>query len=218
MKFLTPLFVVITLIFTSCASDETSVEQLKDDNLLKSYKVSRDVYGKYSINYELSKEANVDYIKNAETNTNEIYLFAGNVAIESSQKENLVVEDEQIKVDFYEEGSEEREAGIIIEDDGVEDINFLEVYTIESLGDDTYELSFTVRDGVTVWFEYNETDDVYEVHLKEGASKTLSYTQTYVKTADILKIKFVNYLYSDDTGAKGTARSYIRDKPVVVAI
>jgi len=214
MRKLFPLIVFAIVAFASCTSSEEEVTT-ENDALLKSYTITRDSQGKYSINYELKENTDVNLVKNIETNTNEIYLFSGKVAVEKSQSKELVLENDQLKVGFY-EGVEEYK-GMSVQDEeiilakGIDSGDFLEGYSITDLGNNTFQVDFKVKEGIMVWYEFNEEKDTYEVHLKEGASKGLEYSKTYIKTSEVLKIDFVNYFTNSAKGVE--AKVFTKNKP-----
>ncbi|TYP99420.1 hypothetical protein C7447_10116 [Tenacibaculum adriaticum] len=214
MKKLIPFFIAF-IFLASCSSEET-IEL--DETLLKSYKITKNEQGRYSIDYEVKEDASVDVVKDIKTNYNEIYLFSGKVAMGNKRSESLSIENDQLKVGFFE--NNQKRKSVIIEDDnivlakGEESSEFLEQYSVEDLGDENYQLNFKVRDGVNVVFVYNELEDIYEVHLKEGKSNGVSFSKTYSKTSEVLKIDFVNY---SNNFAKAT-ESNIEKMPRVVII
>lgn len=219
MKQITPLFLLVVLFFVSCTSEETIQPE---ETSLKSYKVTKDSQGRYTIDYEVEENTAATFIKNEENNYNEIYLSEGNATDKTSEKKSLSIENSILKLGLYEDG--EQSKSIIIEDDnivlakGQESDEFLDSYSIQSLQDGVYQLDFEVKEGIAVWAEYNEEDDAYEIHLKEGTSNELEFSKTYVKTSEVLKINFVNHILVGS--AKGTTEQYSATtrKPRVVAI
>ena len=204
---------IFLLIFTSCETEESlSVEE---ESYLKSYKISRDAAGRYSIDYEVKEDVSVEAVKNLETNVNEFHLTSGNIAMKAQYKQQLVIEGGVLNTRFYENSSKVK--GFSVEDDiimskGASAELHLDTYSIQNLGDDTFQVDFKVKDGITVNYKYDEIEDVYEIHLQEGVAKTLEYSVTYVKTSDLLKIVFVNYIYQ--ASAKSSKGSYVTvEKP-----
>jgi len=194
-KFMSAI-VIASLIFTSCSKDESLDEVTTlssgSEQLLKTYTLSKDANGNYSIDYEVSDYTAVDAVKNAETSANEFYLSTGNIATETKSKENLIFEDDYLEVGFYGDSSVR---GLVIEDDAsADESTYLESYSIQDLGDDTYQVDFTVQDGIAVSFNYNEEEDIYEIHLTSGASATKDFSKTFVVNGGLTKIDFVNYI------------------------
>ncbi len=220
MKQITPLFLLVVLFFASCISEETIQPE---ETSLKSYKVTKDSQGRYTIDYEVEENTATTFVKNEENNFNEIYLYEGNATDKTSEKKSLSIENSILKLGLYEDG--EQSKSIIIEDDnivlakGQESDEFLDSYSIQSLEDGVYQLDFEVKEGIAVWAEYNEEDDAYEIHLKEGTSNELEFSKTYVKTSERLKINFVNHI--DLNSAKSESTNSIMassKKPRVVIV
>lgn len=199
MKTLLPALLIALLTLLSCSSEE---EIQLDDNgtFLKSYTLSRDNNGEYSIDYELEENTSMNVVKDAATDINEIYLFSGDAVVAKSQNKTLSLTDDQLALDIYEEG--EAIKSFIVEDGELEvGGDFLENYSITDLGNNTYKVDFKVKEGIAVSYKFNEESNVYEIHLEAGVSKGAVFTKTYIKTGDVLKIDFVN---SDDANsAKG---------------
>lgn len=212
MRNLAPLFLLFTLFLTSCSSEETTLAL--EESSLKTYKISKDSQGRYSIDYEVKENVATNYTKNLETKYNEIHLFEDVAAKERLQSEKLSLENSFLKLGLYENG--EKSKSIIIEDDnivlakGEESDEFLESYSIKSLDDDNYQLDFEVKEGISVSSEYNELDGAYEIHLKEGNSNGLEFVKTYVKISDVLKINFVNHIKLNS--AKGNSATNLTNK------
>ena len=196
MKKRIPLILILILTLASCTSEEAS--QDSNETLLKSYTLTRDSQGKYSIDYELKENTSVDLVKNIETNTNEVHLFSGGVAVSNKKSQTLSLEDDQLNISVFESGQKSKymyiEDAEILFAKGADSNEFLQSYSITDLGNDNYQLDFKIKEGISVWFEYNEEEEAYEVHLQEGTSKAIEFSKTYVKTLDVLKIDFVNYI------------------------
>lgn len=205
MKKITPYLFLFTLFLASCTTNESIVKN-DSEALLKSFKIVKDAQGRYSIDYDVNNDVTSELVKNIKTNSNEIYLFSEKGAEGESFSEALLLQNDFLKVGFVE--NNEKRKSIIIEDKdivlakGEESSEYLEEYSIEDLGNSEYELTFTVKDGVSTSFLYNEVDDIYEVHLQLGETVQKSFTRKYTKTAEALKIDFVNYL-DTNISAKG---------------
>lgn len=213
MKKITPLFLALTIAFASCTSEEKTA--FKEENLLKSYKIEKDVQGRYSVDYNVNSNVTTEFVKNSTTKENEIYLFTGKNANGKNFTEALLLENNKLKVGFVE--NNEKRKSLIIEDEnivlakGQENYEFLNSYSIEDLEDSQYKLKFEVKEGVNVTFEYNEAEDIYEVHLKEGTSNGVEFSKTYNKLPNTpLKIDFVNHINSG--AARGVQESQVRPR------
>jgi len=210
---------IFLLIFTSCEKEESlSVEK---ESYLKSYKISRDATGRYSIDYEVKDDVSVEAVKNLETNVNEFHLTSGKIAMETQYKQQLLIEDSALATKFYD--NTDNVKGFIVEDDkialakgGVSEYH-LDTYSIQDIGNDTYQVDFKVKDGISVSYVYNEEEDVYEIHLQEGAPKTLQHTVVYQKVSNVLKIDFVNYIYNASAKSSETTLTMVA-KPKFVTL
>ena len=203
------------MMLTSCETNEENLN-IEPETALRSYKISRDAQGKYSIDYEVNENVTVESVKNAESNANEFYLSKGKVAVENQLEIPLVLDNNVLEAKFYDETSVAK--GFIIEDDeillarGEENNEYLQSYSIESLEDGSYQVEFIVKEGVAVSYNYNEQEDIYEINLKEGIAKTLEHSVTYVKTGKELKIDFVNF-YTETSAKSTAARRFVTQKP-----
>lgn len=164
MKNIFSLLLLAILTLSSCTSDELMQESEKEA-LLKSYTLTRDYQGRYSIDYESVNDDVVDVIKDAVENTNEVSLFSGDVIISQYKNQPLSLEDA-----------------------------FLESYNITNNGSEFFKLDFTVKKGVTASYEYNEQTASYEIHLNQGGLGEDEFSMTYVKASEVLKIDFVSDL------------------------
>jgi hypothetical protein len=71
----------------------------------------------------------------------------------------------------------------------------LSSYDITNNGDGTYDLDFTVRDGVSVDIIYNGDSGIYEVHMINNDSEsTANHSEVFNKSDDEpLTIAFMDY-------------------------
>ena len=214
-KFLTSIIVLTSLIFTSCSSNESidEITTLGSQQMLKTYTLSKDANGNYSIDYEVSDYTAVNAVTDAETNSTEFHLKSGNIATEKRSNKSLIFVDDSLEVSFYE--GETITGGLLVEDDAETEHLFLESYSIQDLGNDTYQVDFKVKDGVAVAFDYNVDENIYEIHLSTGEATTKEFSKTFVKNYDVLKVDFVNYLGSGKS-AKAASNSY--EKPRLLSL
>lgn len=202
---LTTVLVLITLGFSSCTQDDnTLLQEPSAEDLLKSYKIQRDASGAYSLDYDLSEGAEVENIKNEKNNTNNIYVYSSDSqGARSVENEDLTIQDGRVRIDFKDTNTG-RTSFITIEDDKMSsrenDVEYLEGYSITENGDGTFDLDFTVKEGVEVYFTYNEVNDIHEVHLSEGETGDLNFKTTFtLEENETVYIDFVNH-YSSNTG------------------
>ncbi len=214
------LTVVISL--ASCSSNELPYSIDSQESLLKSYKLNRDASGRYSLDYTVSKKTIIESIKNSKSNSDEILLY---LTEENQPKttfnQGIVVTGDQLLVGFNDTHKNERTSITVFDDNitfGKGDKSvYLKEYTIENNGDNSYTLDFKVNNNVSVSFEYNNAEDIYEIHLADSkANKGNSYTQTFTKeSGNKLKIDFVNY-YNTSQNKNETTTTDIERKPRVI--
>ncbi len=196
---------VLIVVFSSCTTTETFIEDKTSEELLKSYTVKRDKSGAYSLDYKLTEGAIAENIKNSETNANEIYLYSSSGTSKSQSKngsEQLQIKDDQLTVGFIDTNSDKRRSQITIIDDNIilakggEEEKFLNEYSVRSNEDGTYNLDFNVKENVSVDFIYNDEKDKYEIHLTEAntgrSGSSSSFSRTFTKEEGTnLEIAFV---------------------------
>lgn len=209
----------ITLVFTSCSTNETILPEEQSVDLLKTYTIKRDATGAYSIDFELNDGAEVDKVYNTETSTNQYHLFSSENTLSKRVNQNLNIDGDQLKVGFIDRNSNNL-PNITLTDDDIRlakknDSDKLKEYSVASNSDGTFTLDFNVANNVKVDFVYNEDIDTYEVHLEDGKSTTKEYSRVLEKeNGKSLKLDFVNH--SSNTQGRGTLASIIRRKPKVI--
>ena len=189
----------LTLVFSSCSTNENLLEEEQSLDLLKSYTIKRDASGAYSLDYNLNGNAEADNVKDLKTNTNEIYLYSSDNQTNRSVSQDLSLDGDQFKVGFVDTNSDKKQPKITVIDDNIvfakdTDQDMLAEYSITSNQDGTYSLDFKVEDKVEVDFIYNNEDSVYEIHLEKGNGNESSFERTFTKDeGSDLKIDFVNH-------------------------
>ncbi|CAL2057333.1 hypothetical protein [Tenacibaculum sp. 190524A05c] len=208
-----PFLMILSILVSACSTEENMPEN-NDQSLLKSYKLSKDANGRYAIDVDLVEGAYTETYKDEATKTNNIYAYQGdaNNAQRSASKNNLLtLEDNKIKVGVFENNVQKN--SIWVEDENIMvgrgqiSPDFLESYSLEYLGGGEYVLDFNVRQNISVSFEYNADENIYEVHLKEGVSNGTQFTKLYNKSPNLpLRIDFVNYILinSQERNARST--------------
>ncbi|CAA0214824.1 Probable lipoprotein precursor [Tenacibaculum maritimum] len=216
------LAAVTSYVLISCSSD--NVELIKNpqntEKLLKSFEIKRDANGRYSIDYNVDDNVVVSSVKNSTSKINEFYLSSENKSIgKNNYKEELPLEEDQLKIGFVEDSYENNRTIFIKDQDillakGEENEEFLKEYSLAGSGTDIYQLDFTVNKGITTDFVYNKEEMRYEIHLKEGNQSggvKENFSRTFIKTEEApLEIRFVNHRYREQS------RVDIRDRPVVI--
>lgn len=194
------LFATVLIAFTSCSSNETlNLNSEAKTELLKTFKVQQDINGMYSLDYTVNSNTAVQ--KSKSVNSNEIFLFSGETAGKEAYTEALTLKNNKLSVDFISDNN--FRTSFVVEDDNIvlekgKENAFLQEYSLERNEDGTYQLDFRVRNGITVTFAYNEAEGAYEINLKEGKSNNnqTTFSKTFVKDSNDLKIDFVNFLDS----------------------
>ena len=82
---------VLFLGLTSCSTNESldTVAFETENNLLKSYKVQKDVNGRYSIDVKTTSGTDVETVKNTQSNSTEIYLYSDGNSGKKDFNDNL---------------------------------------------------------------------------------------------------------------------------------
>jgi hypothetical protein len=217
---LTSLLIVITLAFSSCNVEDDSLllEETSSERLLKSFNINKNASGEYSLDYELGKGAASDNILDEKTNTNNIYLYSSENMMRSNHNENLNVQDGKLKVAFNNTSEKTRHTITILDDDiQMRDAanEYLESYEISGNGDGTYNLNFTVKNGVGVDFVYDDDRKVYEIHLNQNDDASQSeFLQTFTKEQGIaLNIQFFDNSSATDRTASSSS---MQGEPVII--
>lgn len=212
---------VLFLGLTSCSNNESldNIELEAQGKTLKSYKVQKDVNGRYSIDYTLNSNATSETVKNTQSNSKDIYLYSGEISGKENHSEDLSIENNQLSVNFVEDS--QTKTSFIVEDEnivlakGENNNNFLQEHSF-LVEDNSVQLDFKVKEGTNVSFLYNEADDIYEVHLKEGKSNNLSFSKNFVRNdGNPLKIDFVNHLNSTQSRGEVAYTSPKRPRIIV---
>ncbi len=197
-KYIFPLTLLVSTLI-SCSNEESTTTNPDNENLFKSYKISRDAQGKYSIDYNVAEGAYSETSKDISNNTNGVYVFEGNATASKKAFNNLELENNKINIEVFENNQQRR--SITVEDEMIvmnknsENSAFLTEYSLENLNEDEYILDFKVKEGINVVFDYNDEENIYEVHLKEGLSTGTTFTKVYKRIAGLpLRIDFVNYI------------------------
>lgn len=137
---------------------------------------------------------------------------------ENNISEDLVINDNQIKIGFV-DTQNDNSPMVTIKDD----IKFanksvvltkLKSYDLVSNEDGTFDLNFRVKNKTNVSFSYNEEINTYEVHLEDGKGGETEFSRNLAKEeGKLLKIDFVTHF--NTTVAKNAELSSIR-KPVII--
>jgi hypothetical protein len=216
------LLVSFTFIFSSCSTNETLLPEKESVNLLKSYTIQKNDSGKYLVNFVLNGNVEIDNVKDLNTNSNEIYLYASNIESSRRVSQDLTfVDGSQIKVGFVDTNSDQKDI-ITIKDDipslSRSESDKLKGFSISKESDGTYKLNYTLNDGFVQDLVFNEDEKEYEVHLDSGKSTETEFTTFLEKQlGQPLKICFINNKSKSNTSSKSSS-SFRRPKTPVVII
>ncbi|CAM1355259.1 hypothetical protein [Tenacibaculum halocynthiae] len=207
MNKITPLFLALTLIFASCSSTENDAELLqKNETKLKSYTLKRDANGRYSIDFDVKENTEVNTFKNSDK-SNEIVLSEAVQKQAQKHSNNFNLENDLLKIGFLEENNGKK-TQITVEDENITFAKkgvteFLNNYSVTKNADGTFILDFEVNNNVQTEFIYNELKEIYEIHLSNGTAKTTQFSRLIeLPYTNILKIDFVNHKYNSRTNAE----------------
>ncbi|WP_435264023.1 hypothetical protein [Tenacibaculum sp. nBUS_03] len=198
MNKITPLFLALSLIFASCSSNENDVELLqKNETKLKSYTLKRDANGRYSIDFDVKENTEVNTFKNPDK-SNKIILSEAKQETAKKHSNNFNLENDFLKIGFLEE-SNGKKIQITVEDENITFAKkgvteFLNNYSVTKNEDESFTLDFEVNNNVQTKFVYNEKEDIYEVHLSNGLAKNKKFSRVLqTPNNNILKVNFVNH-------------------------
>ena len=176
-----PFFLLLTIVFTSCSSNQVETLSNPQEKLLQSYTLKRDANGAYSIDFNTTNNTDVVAVKNT-NKSNDIILSKVNHKTASNHSNKFSIENDQLKIGFLDENKGKR-TRILVEDDNITlakrgVTEFLNSYSITANEDGTFLLNFKVNDNVTTTFAYNEDIETYEVHLSNGEAKQKDFSRT----------------------------------------
>lgn len=224
MKNLNVLALVVTmsLFLFSCSNEESMLPEEENTSLLKSYKISKDAEGNYSLNFDLNDNGAVDKVVDKTSNSKNFYLYSSENQVSKKITEDLVIDGEQLQVGFVDTRSDKSPTVTIIDDNitfaKTNKKDFLKEYSVEVNEDEEFLLDFTVNDGVLVNFIYNEETETYEVHLKEGKATEQSFAKVLEKEeGKQLKLNFVNYIKVEAKSEEYFEETYsVNERPVLI--
>ncbi|MBU3010773.1 hypothetical protein KO506_05130 [Polaribacter vadi] len=214
------LIATVAFVFTSCSNEETTQVENQNVSLLKTFEVKRDATGAYSVNFDVSDNTKIDKFTDLSENKSEFHLTSSDLFTQKSVSEELLIDNNNLKVGFVDANTNGRKFISIIDDNitflSKSDDNIkLSSYSVLANEDGSYDLAFSVKNNVEVSFVYNEEIATYEVHLEDGKSGDLDFTRTLEKEeGSPLKIDFVNHISNEN--AKSSSESQIRKPRILV--
>ena len=195
-------------IFFSCSSNEELIVEENPTALLKSFTLERAANGAYSLGYEITDNAIAENLLDAQTNTNEIHLYATEINSEKRTKQqDLILENNEINVTFFDSNTEEKPQITILDKSiqtarNTSEEQLVDAYSLTGNEDGTVDLSFHVKEKVEVSFVYNEAAGIYEIHLVEGNGTIANFDRTFTKEdGEALHVVFVNH-FIDSSAAR----------------
>ena len=209
-----------SLLLISCSSENAGLtNDQSGSDLLKTFKVKRDLNGAYSLDFQLKNNAIVDKIFDDATKTEQFYLYSSDVQSKRNITESVELNGSQLKVGFVDTTTDENPS-ITITDDNISfakgNSEALTSYEVKSNEDGTYQLDFTVKNNITVDFVYNEELETYEVHLDKGKNDQSAYTRTFEKEeGKALLIDFLNF-YKKYKSKTGDELLLVERKPKII--
>lgn len=215
------LFVAsISLVFSSCSNEETSLSNDLNSKLLKSYNIKRDATGAYSVDYDLYSNAIVSKSEDVNSSLKEFSLYPTDKETPKKLDETLLINNNQLKIGFIDNNTSKKQYVTVFDDDitlskKTSDKSLLKSYDITSNEDGTYTLDFTVKNNSNVAFVFNEEQSTYEIHLEKGKNSETTFERTFEKKeGELLKIDFVNHVTNQN--AKNDALEALIRKPVII--
>ena len=207
----------ITLVFSSCSTNETILPEEQSLDLLKTYTIKRDANGAYSVDFDLNENGASENVIDNDTNT--FHFYPSDNEMNKRVSQDLTIDGTQLKVGFVDANSDNSSL-ITITDDNLKtfskssDNEKLKDYSISSNEDGTFNLDFSVKNKVRVDFVYNEDIDTYEIHLEDGKSSETSFSRVLDKEyGQPLKFDFVNHISTNNSAKSVDEITLIERKP-----
>lgn len=208
-----------SLVFSSCSSNEDGmISTVSNAKLLKNFSLKRDASGAYSMDFDVSEKTKVDKV--SDLSTKQFYLYPSNEYSSTKIVDQLVINNEQLKVGFIDANSKNNTSFTVIDDNitlakGNENSK-LKSYSVTKNDDGLYDVEFEVKNNVAVSFVHNEKEEAFEIHLTKGKGSVTNYSRTLEKKKGTpLTIVFVNYLGNSNAKTETLDLTPIR-KPVII--
>ena len=212
------LLVVLSLAFTACSEDSVIAEQQKE-SLVKKVEVKKDYNGDYYLDFTTKADAKVDRTFDQTTNSNQFFVSSSSVKSNRVFSEGLILKDSELKIGFVDMSSSNGGKSITLIDDNIAlakgNDRGLTSYNITSQEDGLITLDFTVSNGISVDFSYNEEIDTYEIHLNNGKTSNTSFSRNFEKEdGKVLRIDFVNH-YKNQSSKSETLEAERKPRVVI---
>lgn len=210
---------IASLVFSSCSSNEDGMISTDSNaKLLKNFSLKRDASGAYSMDFDVAEKTKVNKV--SDLSNNQFYLHSSKEYTSTKIAEQLVIDNEQLKVGFIDANDNKNITSFTIIDDNItlakgNENSKLKSYSITKNGEGLYDVVFEVKNNVAVNFVHNEKEEAFEIHLNSGKGGETNYSRTLEKLdGKPLSIVFVNYV--GNSGAKTDDYLTPIRKPVII--
>lgn len=216
-KFLS-LLTIVLLVFASCSSEDSLIEENLNLSLEKTYKVKRDATGAYSLDFD--QNTKIDEVLKFSDDFRQYLLSSSSNNIENTNSHELLIDNNKLKIGFIDADLNKTQSILILDDNVAlqsksNETKKLVKYSIKSNQDDTFSLDFKVKKNVDVSFVYNEEIRTYEIHLEDGDGVKSNFSRTFDKeSSEPLRIDFVNHLINSN--AKSSSLLMIRKPKIII--
>jgi len=212
--------VALAIGITSC-SEDTTIEEFTQETQLKSYSLSRDVDGSYTLDHSQSDGISSSIMST--DNGSEVLLNEG-YSRKASKSTVSPLMNGDIKVEFISE-NEIKIPGISIFDSKTsstassKEIDYVKSYKISYLEDGSYQLDYTLADNYTPTYEYNEELERHQIRLEKGiANSKNSFSKNFLKfEGQKLNIVFVRNVITTTLQSRRRSNTTIVEPPEVNA-
>ncbi|MGB2127868.1 MAG: hypothetical protein ACPHXR_00185 [Flavicella sp.] len=200
------LFMVILLsLFQSCSELESD-NLNKNESPLKSYTLSRDVNGSYTLEQHLNDGIISKIVPNQILN--EIIFEEGKDDV-ITQTSITPSQNNDVRIEFLTENHIQIPGITVYESDKAttynkttKDINYVKSYEMKMMQNGSYELKYTLKQGYYPTYEYNKEKERHQIRLNQGEIKEnqTSFSKNYIKfEGEKLNIIFVRKSFINST-------------------
>jgi hypothetical protein len=181
----------------SCSTGESNTLN-EDENPLKSYTLSRDSNGSYSLEQHLNSGVTSTIVPNERGN---VIIFSQGEDAAFTKNKITSMENNDVKIEFLTENHIQIPGITIINENALttlnktnEDIKYIKSYKIKMSEDGSYLLHCTLENGYYPTYEYNKEKERHQIRLNPGEIKEnqTSFSKKYTKfEGEKLNIIFV---------------------------
>ena len=212
------LVAVLSLAFTACSSEDNLVPEEQNSVSLKTVQVKKDYNGDYYLDFTTKNDAKVDKVFDQTTNTNNFFISSASAKTTTKFTENLSINNSELKIGFVDMSSSGKKSISIVDDNialAKGNSRGLTSYDITSQENGLVTLDFSVSNGISVDFTYNEDIDTYEIHLDNGKSSTTTFSRNFeIQQGGVLRIDFVNH-YKNQSSKSETLETERKPRVVI---